>query len=164
MGAIAAPIAADGNGPSAGAADVPGPGTGAGGIGNGRGSGLSGDGAGGGGGGGTGLARYARYIRGGISDRDWPDGDFAPGRKYVVGLRFTVMPNGRVRNCQVTRTSGSAVLDRTTCRLLETRMRYEPARNAEGRPVPQVIPGTHDWDVAPAPPDVWVEPTIPDDE
>ncbi|MDP8913855.1 MAG: energy transducer TonB, partial [Pseudomonadota bacterium] len=69
---IAAPVAGQGAAPAAGAATVPGPGTGSGGIGTGLGSGNQGTGTGGGGGGG-GRGTPARWLRGSITDRDYPD-------------------------------------------------------------------------------------------
>ena len=157
----AAPVAGQGNAEAAGAADVPGPGTGSGGIGNGLGSGSFGNGTGGGGGG-LGRATPARFIRGAIYDSDYPRRAMEARQQGTVHLRFVVLPDGRVGNCTVTRSSGSRDLDTTTCRLIERRFRYEPARNAEGRRISQVIPGTHDWELAPEPPPIDVEPDIPD--
>jgi protein TonB len=142
---IAAPIAAQGSAPAAGAANVPGPGTGAGGQGTGRGSGLEGNGTGGGGGGG-GLATEARWIRGRIEDRDYPRSALEAEASGTVHLRFVVQPDGRVSGCRVTRSSGNRDLDFTTCRLIEQRFRYRPARDASGRPIAQPIVGQHRWD------------------
>lgn len=150
---IAAPVAGAGNAASAGAAEVPGPGTGSGGEGNGLGSGAYGDGTGGGGhGGGIG----ARLIRGGIRGSDYPQ---AVG---TVGLRFVVTPKGRVRDCRVTRSSGNRDLDSTTCRLIERRFRYRPARDWAGNPIAQVVRGEHVWEVGPEPPPVEVIADIPE--
>jgi protein TonB len=150
-----APAAGQGSAMAAGAAAVPGPGTGSGGIGNGLGSGRFGNGTGGGGGGG--MGRPVRQISGRIADSDFPD-DVRRGG--IVHLRFTVAPTGRVSDCAVTRSSGSGILDSLTCRLIMARFRYRPALNAEGRPIASTIVGEHVWDVAPAPPDRWVEPDI----
>ena len=157
-----APVAAAGTRPEAGAADVPGPGTGAGGVGDGRGSGRFGDGTGGGGGGG--IARDAAWIGGGIDDRDWPRGVSEPGTVRTVRMRLTVTPRGRVSDCVVAQSSGNGVLDRTTCRLAVARLRFRPALDGFGRPTTAVVPGTHEWGERAEPADVWVEPTIPDDE
>jgi protein TonB len=141
----AAPVAGLGNAPAAGAAEIVGPGTGRGGQGNGLGSGAFGTGSGGGGGG-LGRGRRARHISGGIGPRD-----FLPGmtETLIVHMRFTVTPNGRVRDCRVTRTSGNRELDSTTCRLLERRLRYRPALDGEGRPTTEVINGTQLWGIRP---------------
>jgi protein TonB len=62
-----------------------------------------------------------------------------------VAVRFTVEPSGRVSGCTVIRSSANEELDSTTCRLIEQRFRYRPARDSEGRPVPEVISRTFDW-------------------
>ena len=110
------------------------------------------------------MARGARHIRGSIYVSDWPlrkDGIPPSG---IVHLRFIVASNGRVSRCDVTRTSGYAVLDETTCRLIKRRFRYRPARDGDGRAIAQVIPGTHDWGLEPDREPIDVEPDIWDDE
>jgi len=160
---IVAPAAGQGTAPAAGAAEVPGPGTGRGGIGNGLGSGQYGTGTGGGGGG-IGGGVHARLIRGRISDDDYPRRAYERGVGGTVYIRFVVAPDGRVDECQVTRSSGSRDLDDTTCRLIVQRFRYRPARDAYGNRIAETIRGQHVWEVAPEPPPTDVEPTIPDDE
>jgi protein TonB len=159
-----APAAGQGSAMAAGAAAVPGPGTGSGGIGNGLGSGRFGNGTGGGGGGG-GRGTRARWLSGGIDGSDYPDGAYRSRRGGTVHLRFTVAPSGRVSDCAVIRSSGSRELDAVTCRLIVRRFRYRPARNAEGQPIASSVVGEHVWEVAPPPPDRWIEPDIeePDD-
>jgi protein TonB len=139
---IAAPAAGQGSADSAGATDVPGPGTGSGGIGTGLGSGTQGTGTGGGGGG---RFTHARWISGRIQDSDYPRASYEAGVGGTVFLRFVVAPNGRVSECRVTRSSGHPDLDATTCRLIQRRFRYRPARDARGRPIADVIIGEHLW-------------------
>ena len=134
----AAPIAGQGNAPEAGAAEIPGPGTGRGGVGIGLGSGTQGTGTGGGGAG-IGRARTARLLSGGIGPRDIPPW---LSETREVHMNFTVMPNGRIRGCTVTRSSGMRELDALTCRLLERRLRYRPALDGEGRLTSQHIVGS----------------------
>ena len=141
-----APIAGQGNAPAAGAVVLPGPGTGAGGVGTGLGSGLYGDGTGGGGGG-RGVG--ARYLRGGIDPQDYPRRAVERRAQGTTFLRFTVLPNGRVRDCVVTRSSGHRDLDAATCPLLERNLRYRPARDATGRPVAETVRGQQDWELGP---------------
>ncbi|HZG10013.1 MAG TPA: energy transducer TonB [Allosphingosinicella sp.] len=157
-----APVAGEGNAPAAGAAEVPGPGTGRGGEGNGLGSGRFGTGTGGGGGG-LGRGARAQHISGGIGTRDYPRRAIESRASGTVYLRFTVTPQGRVRDCAVTRSSGSGDLDRVTCALIERRFRYRPARDAVGRPVAETIRGQHLWELGPEPPPIDIEPDIPDD-
>jgi protein TonB len=138
----AAPKPGPGAAPSAGASAVRGPGTGSGGQGNGTGSGGAGNGAGGGG-----YATPARWLKGRLKNKDYPR---AAGEARVGGsvtVRFTIAPNGRAIQCVVTGSSGSAALDETTCRLIEQRYRYKPARDANGKAVPSIETEIHDWDV-----------------
>lgn len=153
----AAPIAGTGSVEAAGAANVPGPGTGRGGQGIGLGSGTQGTGTGGGGGGG-GRPSRARWISGGIRDSDYPRSAVAARQSGVVHLRFVVAPSGRVNQCVVTRSSGSATLDATTCRLIQARFRYRPARDSSGTPIAETIQGEHVWELGPEPPPTYVEP------
>lgn len=131
---LAAPVAGQGDQPAAGAAPTPGPGTGAGGAGNGLGAGGAGDGTGGGGG----LAGRSRHVKGRIRHSDYPDAARRARRGGTVLARIGIDPRGRVADCTVTGSSGDPELDATTCRLIAARFRYEPARDAAGRPAPDV--------------------------
>ena len=137
---IAAPIAGVGSAPTAGNADVRGPGTGSGGEGNGRGSGGEGDGSGDGG-----AEIPPQQVRGELRDSDYPEGAAEAGIGGTVGVRYLVRTDGRVRECTITHSSGSAELDATTCRLIEQRFRFHPSRDRSGRPVPALIVENHSW-------------------
>lgn len=137
---IVAPVAGVGSDPSMGSAEARGPGTGSGGVGDGRGSGDEGDGNGEGG-----VETPPRWIRGGLRDSDYPDGAAEAGISGTVGVRYLVWTDGRVRDCEIMRSSGSAELDATTCRLIEARFRFRPSRDALGRPVPATIVENHSW-------------------
>ncbi len=93
---------------------------------------AAGSGTGSGSGGG---ASRPRLIRGQIRNRDYPrEASRADAEGTVVAV-YTVDIEGRARNCSIMRSSGNSALDSTTCRLIERRFRYEPARDASGRPV-----------------------------
>jgi len=136
-----APRADTGGDASSGNAPVTGPGTGAGGQGNGPGSGGAGNGPGGGGG------TVLRLLRGRITGRDYPKQALEAGASGTVGLRFVVGTNGRVTDCTVTRSSGNASLDETTCRLIRERFRYAPSRDARGRAYADTVTGEHVWEL-----------------
>lgn len=135
---VVAPVEGLGNAPSAGASDIAGPGTGAGGEGDGTGSGGAGDGTGGGG-----PVIPPRYLRGRLVNSDYPRA--ARAAEGSVTVSFTVETDGSVSGCRVTESSGNADLDATTCRLIERRLRYSPARDAEGRAVADVTGWRQDW-------------------
>jgi len=136
---IAAPTPALGNDRSSGTSTLPGPGTGSDGQGTGTGSGTYGDGPGGGGGTGP------RQIAGRIRNSDYPRGAVEAGQSGIVSVRYTVAINGQVSRCIVTRSSGSADLDQTTCQLIQQRFRFKPAKDASGRTVQADIVEDHEW-------------------
>ena len=144
---IAAPVANTGTQATQGASDLPGPGTGAGGYGNGFGSGGSGDGDG------DGYETPPRWKKGRIKDSDYPREAAEQGATGTVSVRYRVELDGRVTGCVITRSSGSPVLDETTCRLIEQRFRYEPSRDARGRPVISYIVRDNDWVIERLPPE-----------
>ena len=136
----ALPFPAVGNDRSTGAADIDGLGTGGGGEGAGMGSGGEGSGTG------SGRAVPARRVSGAISGAtDYPPAARRAGVEGSVSVRFTVGTDGSVSGCRVMRSTASAELDATTCRLIERRFRYEPALDGAGRPVAETIGRTFDW-------------------
>ncbi|WP_285713769.1 energy transducer TonB [Erythrobacter oryzae] len=52
-----------------------------------------------------------------------------------VGWRLTIAPDGSIADCEIVRSSGSRALDDEVCRLLRTDSRFEPGKNAAGKPV-----------------------------
>jgi protein TonB len=143
----AAPVAGNGPDRSAGTAPVTGPGTGSGGAHSGVGSGGSGAGTGSGDGNGAGGARptRARLIAGSLSATDYPRVLRGAGVGGRVEIHITVDPDGQVGRCLVIRSSGSAELDATTCALVRERYRFEPARDAAGRAVADLVGESHLW-------------------
>lgn len=126
-----------GNDASAGAAPNPGPGSGAGGQGDGTGAGGTGSGTGGG--------TRPVWRSGTIRDRDYPKSASRAKTGGEVETRFTILPTGRVSGCRVTRSSGDASLDATTCRLIEDRFRFKPATNGAGDPVASLYGWRQSW-------------------
>lgn len=125
---------------TSGNASVIGPGTGSGGTGNGTGSGGAGNGEGGGGGG-----TPPRQISGKISKRDYPRTLFAANIQGTVGVLYVVSPDGRVTDCEIEHSSGSAELDDVTCDLIIRRFRFQPSLDAQGRPVESLVAENHTW-------------------
>jgi len=148
---IAAPIAGQGSAAVAGAALVPGPGTGRGGEGSGLGSGTQGTGTGGGGGG-LGRGSGAQWLSGSIGESDYPNAAYNAHIGGTVFVSFVVGPSGRVDACKVTRSSGNRELDATTCRLIQRRFRYRPARDGSGKAIAETVRGEQEWEVGPEPP------------
>ncbi len=128
-----ATVVAEGSAPAAGASTA-GPGTGAGGQGSGLGSGGAGRGDGGGG-------TRPTWRSGAITWRDTPPEARRDHAHGTVEARLELDAQGRVTHCSIMRSSGRADFDETTCRLIIERMRFNPARNAAGEP----IPTTYGW-------------------
>jgi len=110
-------------------------------LGSGAGGGTGGQGYGSGGGGGD-----LEKIAGDIYPSDYPRRLAKAGIGGTVKMRCTVITNGRVSHCVVTRPSGVPELDAITPRLVEQRFVYRPATDRYGRPVPDDIEVEWTWD------------------
>jgi protein TonB len=143
----AAPKAGPGAAASAGASTVPGPGTGAGGQGEGTGSGDQGSGDD------DGDDTPVRFLHGRIKNSDYPAAVWESIVPQSLLTRLDVDATGRVTHCHIARSSGNAAFDAITCRLVEQRFRFAPARDARGRPVPGIAEGEHEWTGHPPPAD-----------
>lgn len=109
-----------------------GDGTGAAGQGSGTGSGNSGSGQGG-----VAVSKPV-HVSGSIDNaRDYPTpaGGREARRGTEVIVKVTVGTDGRARNCSVYRASPDPEADRITCQLVENRLGFRPARDANGNPV-----------------------------
>lgn len=114
-------------------ARVQGEGTGAAGSGTGTGSGNRGGGRGG-----VAVTKPV-HIAGTIDDaRDYPtpEGGREARRGSEVIVRVIVGTDGRARDCSVYRASADPQADAITCQLVEERLRFRPAMDANGNPVP----------------------------
>lgn len=128
---VAAPIAGPGNDNDAGASDRPGSGFGSGGQGDGFGSG--------------GIVSGPRHLSGTITRKDIPRSVWRAGNRGNVVAHFTVGVDGRASECTVRQSSGHPLLDVATCRLIEQRFRFEPARDARGRAVARPYGWLQEW-------------------
>lgn len=125
---------------NAGASNESGPGAGSGGQGDGSGAGGRGNG-----GGGLIIASRARLISGAINNSDYPRAAARANIGGTVTAFYTVLASGRVTGCQVKRSSGNSELDAITCRLIEQRFRYDPARDSEGNAIIDVTGWQQKW-------------------
>ena len=132
---VAAPVAGTGAASTAGASTA-GTGPGAGGSGTGRGGGGSGGGG-----------SPARWVSGGLENSDYPRAALRNRLQGRVSVRFTVLTSGRIANCRITASSGSPLLDATTCRLLTERLRFRPATNSAGVPIQSELGSDYTWGI-----------------
>ncbi len=88
------------------------------------------------------------HISGRIDNaRDFPvpPGGRAARRGTQVVVRVIIGADGRARECTIVRPSPDPEADRITCQLIETRLGFRPATDAEGRPVPAPFYWRQQW-------------------
>ncbi len=85
-------------------------------------------------------------------DGDYPLAAYRAREQGIVGVRVAIGPEGEATDCEVTASSGSAMLDRMTCDLLMLRIRYANAYDDAGRPVAVSLAGQVAWVLPSAPP------------
>lgn len=80
-----------------------------------------------------------------ISDADYPAGALSGGEEGSVGFSLLVSPEGRVKRCSVTQSSGFTDLDRQTCVALVVRATFRPARDENHVPSYDLYDGVAVW-------------------
>jgi protein TonB len=122
--------------------------------GNGLGQGSEGNGGNGGSGSGSGAGRVESThgvssppvrLAGALTNEDYRRADPPRGAAGVVVVTYRVRTDGRPDACQVVRSSGFAVFDTATCRLIEERFLFNPARDASGREVEWEVRSNYQW-------------------
>ncbi|MEA3037533.1 MAG: periplasmic protein TonB [Sphingomonadales bacterium] len=84
-------------------------------------------------------------LKGLISSEDYPASLVGQRPAGPVSVLLTVAPTGHVTRCDILRSSGVAVLDAATCRLMVRRASFEPAHDAKGGPVEGGMAATIVW-------------------
>jgi protein TonB len=123
---------------ASGAGAAAGSGAGQGGQGTGTGSGGSGTGNGAG-------ATPPVHVAGALTDADYRRSGLPQGAAGTVLISFRVRANGTVDRCSTVRSSGYAIIDRETCRLVQQRFRFRPARDAAGNPIDYTLRTDFTW-------------------
>lgn len=82
-----------------------------------------------------------------VTNDDYPTGAMRRGEQGVTGFRVTVGPDGRVRDCTVTRSSGSAELDSATCAKVSARARFAAATDSSGEAVAGTYGNSIRWEI-----------------
>ncbi|HEU0097772.1 MAG TPA: TonB family protein [Allosphingosinicella sp.] len=86
-------------------------------------------------------ANLASYV----SDQDYPSNAIRNGEQGTTRFRLAVGPDGKVKECTVTSSSGSSALDSTTCKLMRQRAKFTPARNNRGEPTVDTVASGIKW-------------------
>lgn len=76
---------------------------------------------------------------------DYPPAARRANEEGTASFRVIVGPDGRVSDCFITRSSGSAALDEATCAVMYLRARYRPARDADGNPTIDIDSSAVRW-------------------
>lgn len=84
-------------------------------------------------------------LQGLIRNDDYPESAIQNEEQGSVTVVLNVGPNGRVSGCSVAASSGSRTLDSTTCRILSSRARFEPAQDSSGNPTSSTFRQTIKW-------------------
>jgi protein TonB len=111
---------------------------------------ASGSGSGAGGSGsGSGSGDYSKFTPARLV-RNLSRGDYRqlaagrmPSGQAMVSLR--VDASGVPGNCRVTRSSGDTVVDADLCPLIVSRLRFRPALDDQGRPIPYQLQYVATW-------------------
>lgn len=80
-----------------------------------------------------------------FSGNDYPAEAIRREETGTVAFKLQIDTRGRVSDCAIEKSSGSASLDRATCTIIRRRARYQPARDPKGRAVPDVATGRIRW-------------------
>lgn len=81
----------------------------------------------------------------GLTADDYPPAALRTATQGRVIARVAVSPEGRATECATVATSGSELIDATTCRVVLARARFRPALDAAGRPVAVRMVSTFTW-------------------
>ena len=84
------------------------------------------------------LAQY-------FSNDDYPVEALRRGAQGTVAFRLDIDATGIPTGCTIEQSSGDAALDQATCDIARTRARFRPARDAQGRPVPDTHAARVTW-------------------
>lgn len=80
-----------------------------------------------------------------VSPDDYPSRAIANRQSGTVRFQLDVSPAGRVDGCTILRSSLSNILDASTCRLMQSRARFTPARGADGKAIAERVEDEISW-------------------
>jgi protein TonB len=86
-------------------------------------------------------ANLASYV----SDEDYPSTAVRNEEQGTTRFKLVVGPDGRVKECSVTSSSGSSALDSTTCKLMRQRAKFSPATGSDGKPTSDTVSSAIRW-------------------
>jgi periplasmic protein TonB len=93
------------------------------------------------------IARPSNNQARWITNDDYPSRALRDGSEGLAGYRLIVGSGGRVSSCEITASTGNRLLDETTCRLISSRARFDPATDENGARVVGSYSGTVRWQI-----------------
>ena len=99
-----------------------------------------------------GKAARAELTGGSISDDDYPPDAIRANASGTTVVSFDIGPDGRVGECGIAKTSGSASLDDKSCALIRERFTFKPARGPNGLPTSETRTQRITWRLPEGPP------------
>ncbi|MDJ0641268.1 MAG: TonB family protein [Erythrobacter sp.] len=82
-----------------------------------------------------------------ITDNDYRSRWIREGREGKARFRLEISAKGRVSSCEILGSTGHAVLDVATCRLITRRARFDPAKDSSGAAVPGTFTSSVNWQI-----------------
>lgn len=82
-----------------------------------------------------------------VTTGDYPAEALKQEWEGATAFRLTIAPNGTVKDCVVTTSSGHDVLDQATCSLIKARGRFEPGKTAKGKPAEAMFERKVRWEI-----------------
>lgn len=87
-----------------------------------------------------------------LSSNDYPPEALRQRIEGTVKAKMEIGPDGKVSNCHIEESSGSAVLDDQTCAILSARAHFRPDTDAKGKPIASYARRTVTWRLPKTPP------------
>lgn len=80
-----------------------------------------------------------------ISDSDYKTPWIRREYSGVAGFALTIDAKGKVSDCTITSSTGHAALDQATCKLIQRRARFEPAKDSYGNAIAGSYSNSVNW-------------------
>lgn len=99
---------------------------------------------------GTGIGRHAEPDENPgrwVSASDYPREALADRAEGTTRFTLTIKADGSIKSCTVTSSSGFPVLDKQTCRSLESNASFRPALDEDGNPIESEWSSAVRWNI-----------------
>ncbi|UUR09227.1 energy transducer TonB [Sphingomonas glaciei] len=86
-------------------------------------------------------ANLASYV----TSSDYPADAIRARQEGTTWFKLTIGPDGRITDCLIEKSSGSASLDAATCRIMRSRARFTPALDSARKPTSDTMSARISW-------------------